>query len=86
MCGGHFARLLIPLAANPAGQAAPIPVVNEVSSQHPCPACGTAITPEFAWCPKCGASLKSHPCAYCGQTISPGDKLCSFCGAPPNKR
>jgi len=85
MCGGHFVRSLIPLAVSQAGQVMPIPVVKAGSSQQPCPACGTAITPEFAWCPKCGASLRVHPCAYCGQTISPGDKLCKFCGAPSNK-
>jgi RNA polymerase subunit RPABC4/transcription elongation factor Spt4 len=84
MCGGNFVRMLIPLANLPVGQTGPTVNGSAVSSQIPCPNCGTAITPEFAWCPKCGAALKPHPCAYCGQTISPGDKSCSFCGARSN--
>ena len=85
MCGGHFVRMLVPLVTNSVEQTARMTDARAVNPQVPCPTCGTAITPEFAWCPKCGASLKAHPCDYCGQTINPGDNTCSFCGAPPNK-
>lgn len=84
MCGGNFVRLLTPLTTISVEQTVRFRGARTAIQQVPCPTCGTAITPEFAWCPKCGSPLKSHPCVYCGQTVNPGDKTCSFCGGPPN--
>ena len=86
MCGGHFVRMLVPAVTGSVEQSALSPEARAVSPHVPCPACGAATTPEFTWCPKCGAALKTHPCVYRGQTIGPGDKTCGFCGAPANKR
>ena len=85
MCGGNFARTLISLATLPVAQGIRMPDTS-LTPHMPCPSCGTAVTPEFAWCPKCGAMLKAHACAYCGQMVSPGDKACDFCGAPANNK
>jgi uncharacterized OB-fold protein len=85
MCGGHFIHMLVPIATMNTKQTIQPQDITAVALQSPCPTCGVTITPEYAWCPKCGASLKAHPCDYCGQTINPGDNMCSFCGAPPNK-
>jgi hypothetical protein len=82
MCGGHSFHTLTPLLTT-LTQTANQPIGPVVAArQINCPTCGSAVSPEFAWCPKCGAALKAHPCAYCGQTVSPGDKTCNFCGAP----
>jgi len=82
MCGGHFVRMFVPVLTGSVEQAVRAPEARAVFLNIPCPTCGSAITPEFTWGPKCGAALKVHPCAFCGQTISPGDKTCGFCGAP----
>ncbi|HBG74743.1 MAG TPA: hypothetical protein DDW79_04700 [Anaerolineae bacterium] len=86
MCGGNLVRMLIPLTSNPVEQVARTHNTRTDSSEPSCSNCGTATSPEFVWCPKCGASLNAHPCAYCGQTISPGEQTCRFCGASANKR
>jgi RNA polymerase subunit RPABC4/transcription elongation factor Spt4 len=82
MCGGHFSHMLTPflttLNQTAVQSTSPIATTQEIS----CPACSTAVSPEFAWCPQCGAALKAHSCAYCGQIVTPTDKSCSFCGAP----
>lgn len=85
MCGCNSGPLLVSLASIGAGQAERMTNATEALPQLTCPTCRTAITPEFAWCPKCGAALKAHPCTYCGQTVHPGEDLCGFCGAPTHK-
>jgi len=82
MCGGHRCHVLVPLRET-LRQTADRPP-NPVVATQPinCQNCGSIVSPEFAWCPKCGAALRDHPCAYCGQMISPGNKTCNFCGAP----
>jgi len=86
MCGGKFVRMLIPLTSMPLEQAGRTPNGSTAPSQSTCSSCGSLITPAFAWCPKCGNSLRAHPCAYCGQTISSGVDFCRYCGASANKR
>lgn len=48
-----------------------------------CPSCGKPCTPDFKFCPSCGADLESHlktVCPKCGKTILSGSMFCSFCG------
>jgi RNA polymerase subunit RPABC4/transcription elongation factor Spt4 len=82
MCGGHFTQTLTPFLATLAQTTNQPPSLVVATQRKNCPTCGSAVSPEFAWCPNCGAALKDHPCAYCGQIVSPGDKTCNFCGAP----
>ena len=86
MCGGHFVRMLVPVITASTEQITRMPAARAAIVHTPCPNCGSTIIPEFAWCPKCGAMLRTRLCSYCGQIVGPGDKTCTFCGAPPSKR
>lgn len=46
----------------------------------PCPGCGAPLTTGFAYCPRCGKSLKKG-CPACGKPVEEGWKACPACGA-----
>jgi hypothetical protein len=46
----------------------------------PCPRCGTAVRPGFAFCPKCGGAL-SLACPQCRRAVETGWSHCVHCGA-----
>lgn len=86
MCGGNFHNLLIPLASVVEAQIAPAVMSRNTMSQGVCSQCKSPVLPDFAWCPKCGATLKPHPCAYCGRMLPPEELSCPSCGAPSRGR
>jgi hypothetical protein len=45
-----------------------------------CPHCGTKVISKFAFCPRCGTSLKPT-CPHCGQAVEPIWSNCGHCGA-----
>jgi RNA polymerase subunit RPABC4/transcription elongation factor Spt4 len=44
-----------------------------------CPSCGKAVPQHFAFCPHCGARLKTV-CPNCDKTVSSDWKVCPYCG------
>jgi len=46
-----------------------------------CPSCGAAISPDDAFCRKCGVHLAAPTCAACGAELLADDEYCSKCGA-----
>lgn len=46
----------------------------------PCPKCGTALRPDFAYCPQCSYNL-SPACGGCKRAVESGWSHCPFCGA-----
>jgi RNA polymerase subunit RPABC4/transcription elongation factor Spt4 len=47
---------------------------------EPCPRCRTQVRSTFAFCPNCGAQLRTA-CSNCHRPVEPGWKACAFCGA-----
>src|SRR6267142_2598830 len=45
-----------------------------------CAGCGTAVSAEFAFCPRCGRRLPA-PCPGCGFALEPDFAFCPRCGA-----
>ena len=45
-----------------------------------CTNCGAQVRPGFAYCPKCGGTLK-RACPQCGRAVEPGWTHCAHCGA-----
>lgn len=45
----------------------------------PCAACGAAMSPNAAYCSKCGSAL-GPVCAGCGERIGDDDRFCPRCG------
>ena len=45
----------------------------------PCPDCGAAARPGFAFCPQCGAAL-SRACPTCRRAVESGWANCAYCG------
>ena len=45
-----------------------------------CPGCGSAVQPDFAFCPKCGSRLPAT-CPACDAACSPDFTFCPRCGA-----
>ncbi len=93
MCGRNLGNLLIPALAGilvseklavPSGERPPA-VAGML-----CPQCKSPLSPEFAWCPKCGQALhvaaKPQLCAYCGQTLPINAQYCPHCGGPSGKK
>jgi adenylate cyclase len=46
-----------------------------------CVACGSAVEPGFAFCPRCGAR-QPVPCPGCGVACPPDFRFCPRCGTP----
>lgn len=44
-----------------------------------CPKCRTQVRSTFAFCPNCGAQLRTA-CPNCRRPTEPGWKTCAFCG------
>lgn len=44
-----------------------------------CPKCGSAVGPDFRFCPKCGYAF-APSCAHCGRGINPDFVCCPYCG------
>ena len=82
MCCGNFSHLITPLAALAEKQDQPAQIAHGPQASRTCPDCGTVVTPEFTWCPRCGRALKDRRCNYCRQIVRRGEKICEFCGAP----
>ena len=63
---------------------APVSAGNLVSagSGQPCSHCGFHLQQGFAFCPKCGMSLKTTECPACGQKVDPTWSACAYCGSP----
>ena len=54
-----------------------------VNGSPNCPKCGTAVGPDFRFCPKCGYSF-APACGNCGRGIQPDFAVCPYCGKPVN--
>ena len=46
----------------------------------PCSKCATLVRANFAFCPNCGAQLRTA-CPNCRRPVEPGWKSCAFCGS-----
>ena len=46
-----------------------------------CPQCGTAVAPDYARCPGCGARLR-YACPRCGRLAERDWTVCPYCGEP----
>lgn len=47
---------------------------------EPCPRCRTQVRSTFAFCPNCGAQLRTA-CPNCRRPVESGWKACAFCGS-----
>ncbi len=47
--------------------------------QTPCPSCGTQVSPDFRFCPKCGYAV-TPTCVHCGGTLKRDYVVCPYCG------
>ena len=54
-------------------------VMRTPIAPRPCPQCGAAARPGFAFCPNCGAGL-SPVCTGCRRAAEPGWSHCAYCG------
>jgi hypothetical protein len=73
-----------PVCDEPAGAATPSsPTVQGTTEKKlpACPACQKPVTPDFVYCPHCGAALQKT-CPSCGKPKETGWKVCPHCGAP----
>lgn len=60
---------------------APTPITQ--SSGLTCPSCQKQVSPDFAVCPYCSASLKtSNTCSGCNKELQPDFAACPYCGQP----
>ncbi len=78
MCGGIFSKAFTPIPFEKVQDGHMHINNNSVN----CPACGKAVSSDFAWCSSCGISLRQQQCAYCGRLLAPGEAVCPSCGAP----
>jgi len=54
---------------------------NAQSSLQKCPACGSSLSPQAAFCSSCGAQTSPMPvCKKCNTTNQLGARFCSGCG------
>ena len=68
-------------------QPAPVsqPIVMPAASERQCAHCGYSLQQGFAFCPNCGANLKTAECSACGQKVDPNWSACAYCGSPLGK-
>jgi RNA polymerase subunit RPABC4/transcription elongation factor Spt4 len=52
-----------------------------VNASPNCPRCGTAVGPDFRFCPKCGYSF-APTCSNCSRGLQPDFAVCPYCGKP----
>jgi|SRR6185369_15285593 len=54
---------------------------NSQNSLQKCPACGSSLSAQAAFCSSCGAKTSPMPvCKKCNTTNQPGARFCSGCG------
>jgi type IV pilus assembly protein PilB len=46
---------------------------------RPCPSCAAMLSPDFEFCPSCGASVV-ETCASCRRRVDPAWTWCAYCG------
>ncbi len=51
-----------------------------IEGDHLCPECGSIISPDDAFCGKCGYRLVRSECPECGSEVGEGDRFCRRCG------
>ncbi len=70
--------------AEPKAQPPPPPpdIIEEKITQAFCPNCGAKVKSEDVFCGKCGKPVKEElKCVGCGEKVEPGDVFCRKCGA-----
>jgi hypothetical protein len=72
---GNLIGLLIYLIV----RAEPASAAVKVKPDRTCPKCRNPVSPGFAYCPHCGASLQAT-CPECGKPVEPEWKACPSCG------